>query len=106
MENSLSPVIKKEELTNEELVEEAIKQGLQPNKRLDDSLKRVSLNLRNAKQTSENLLITTIECTYSNGKSPPNFESNPKFYSSDTIILFINSSFFTIFLIIFIKMFS
>lgn len=107
LENGLSDVLKKEDLTNDEMVERAIKQGLQRNKRSEDNLKRVSMNLQNAKQSSETLLIRTIESTYKNRLfSPPNFNSNPTFYSSDDILLFLDSLFFTICFIIFIKLFS
>ncbi|CAL2044680.1 unnamed protein product [Caenorhabditis brenneri] len=50
LENGLSHVLKKEDLTNDEMVERTIKQGLRRNKRIEDNLKRVSMNLQNAKQ--------------------------------------------------------
>ncbi|EFP05410.1 CRE-UGT-55 protein [Caenorhabditis remanei] len=93
LENGLSHVLKKEDLSNQEVVEEAIKQGLDGDKKLADGLQRVSINLKNAKQSSETLLIRTIESTYTDIQSPPNFEFNPKLYSADVILMFIDSSF-------------
>lgn len=93
LENGLSHVLRKEDLTNQELVKEVIKRGLQSDEKFENRLQRVSMNFRGAKQRSETLLISTIESTYTENQSPPNFEFYPKFYSADDILLFIDSSF-------------
>lgn len=91
LENGLSHVLLKDQLANEELVYAAIKQGTESNKKLDDNLLKLSSNLKNAKQTSENLFLDTVESTYTDNLSPLNFEFYPKLYSSDQILLYLDS---------------
>ncbi|CAI2354618.1 unnamed protein product [Caenorhabditis sp. 36 PRJEB53466] len=98
LENRLVHVLNKKELSNAEMVENAVKTGLA------SSDQRLEVNLRGARQTSETLLIGAIESTYAAVSCPPNFESFPRFHSSDVILLLLDFSVVAAASLIFVSM--
>lgn len=78
-----------------------------PNFRLDQNIVLISSLLRNSKENAENLLISTIEATYST-EFPPNFSKFPKNYHPNTLVRLIDSSIalvFMLFIFVFVNHF-
>uniref|UniRef100_A0A8R1HSM2 UDP-glucuronosyltransferase n=2 Tax=Caenorhabditis japonica TaxID=281687 RepID=A0A8R1HSM2_CAEJA len=105
-ENGLIEVLPKSEIETTRKVVEAVRRGLERNERQEKNLNRVSSLLQNSKTTAENLLISTIESTYTASDSPPDFSKFPRNYHPNTIILVIDYVFSTLIILILILVFK
>ncbi|UMM34645.1 hypothetical protein L5515_007630 [Caenorhabditis briggsae] len=98
-ENGLVEVLPKADIEVSSKVINAVRNGLLPNEKIEKNLIRVSSLLQNAKENAENLLISTIETTYSTD-FPPNFSKFPKNYHPNTLIRVIDSAIAIVFVLV------
>ncbi|CAB01585.2 Putative UDP-glucuronosyltransferase ugt-56 [Caenorhabditis elegans] len=106
-ENGLIEILPKSDIETPAKIVKAVKTGLEPNAKLDQNIVLISSLLRNSKENAENLLISTIEATYST-EFPPNFSKFPKNYHPNTLVRLIDSSIalvFMLFIFVFVNHF-
>ncbi|CAB3396949.1 unnamed protein product [Caenorhabditis bovis] len=85
LEAGLIDVLPKKDLANPKKVLAAIRKCLFDNEKDDMKLRRIAESLRDAKNKSEELLLHTIEMTYSI-RDPPDFSNYPKYMSPATLL--------------------
>ncbi|EGT38999.1 hypothetical protein CAEBREN_23843 [Caenorhabditis brenneri] len=90
-ENGLIEVLPKKDIETSSKIVEAVRNGLLRNEKIERNLIQVSSLLQNAKKNAENLLISTIESTYS-VDPPPDFSKFPKNYHPNILIVLIDSA--------------